>query len=162
MTGPLQRPPGRLGEPLLLTKPVHVCHLCGFDSSNAALLVERDRVRLFTDFRYIDEARATAGVETVQTRRDTIGELSETLSRRVGFETTLPFEQYERLRRAGLDLVPCSGTVERLRAVKDEIELDCLRRACAITDRVFERLRDVTFVGRTELEVSWDLAGLFH
>jgi Xaa-Pro aminopeptidase len=162
MTDRLERLAERLEEPLLVTDLVNVRYLCGFDSSNAALLVERDRVRLFTDFRYIDEARAVAGVEAVQTRRDSIGELSETLTGRVGFETTLPFGQYERLRQAGLALVPRSGIVEGLRAVKDEAELHSLRRACAITDRVFERLRGVPFVGRTELEVSWDLAGLFH
>src|ERR1051326_1955341 len=37
-----------------------------------------------------------------------------------------------------------------------------IRRACAITDRVFERLIEVSFVGRTERDVSWDLTQLFH
>jgi Xaa-Pro aminopeptidase len=152
----------QLDEPLLVTNLVNLRYLCGFDSSNAVLLVERDRARLFTDFRYIQAARSVAGVEAVQTRRDTIGELAETLSGTIGFETTLPYAQFERLQRAGLDLVARSGVVERLRAVKDESELASHRRACAITDRVFDRLRDVPFVGRTELEVSWDLAGLFH
>src|SRR5207302_9705648 len=41
-------------------------------------------------------------------------------------------------------------------------ELEILRRACAITDRVFERLTEVKFVGRTEQDVSWDLTRLFH
>src|SRR5207302_6553312 len=49
-----------------------------------------------------------------------------------------------------------------LRAVKDEGELELLRRACAVTDRVFDRLTGVPFVGRTERDVSWDLAQLFH
>jgi Xaa-Pro aminopeptidase len=46
--------------------------------------------------------------------------------------------------------------------VKDAGELDALRRACAITDRVFEQLIEVPFVGRTEREVAWDLVQLFH
>jgi Xaa-Pro aminopeptidase len=152
----------RLEEPLLVTNLVNIRYLCGFDSSNAALLVEQDRVRLFTDFRYIDEARAVADVETVQTRRALVGELAETLSGRIGFETILPYEQYTTLERGGLDLVPRTGLVEALRAVKEESELAALRRACKITDRVFERLLDVDFVGRREREVAWDLAGLFH
>ena len=40
-----------LEEPLLITNEVNVLYLTGFDSSNAALLVEPDRARLFTDFR---------------------------------------------------------------------------------------------------------------
>ena len=58
-----------LEEPLLVTNLVNVLYLTGFDSSNAALLVEPDRARLFTDFRYIEAARAVEGVEAVQTKR---------------------------------------------------------------------------------------------
>ena len=153
---------GKLDEPLLVTNLVNVRYLCGFDSSNAALLVEQDRVRLFTDFRYIESARAVPGVEAVQTKRALVSELAGTLSGRIGFETILPFGQYETLREGGVDLVPRSGLVESLRAVKDESELELIREACKITDRAFERLLDVRFVGRTEREVSWDLGQIFH
>ena len=152
----------RLEEPLLVTNLINIRYLCGFDSSNAALLVEQERVRLFTDFRYIHSAHEVEGVEVVETRRSLVHHVGELLSGRVGFETILPYEQYQVLERAGLDLVPRAGVVEALRAVKDEQELELLRRICAITDRVYERLLDVRFVGRREREVAWDLAGLFH
>ena len=51
----------RLQEPLLVTNPVNVHYLTGFVSSNATLLVEEDRVRLYTDFRYSTAARLLAG-----------------------------------------------------------------------------------------------------
>ena len=56
-----------LEEPLLVTHGQNVRYLTGFSSSNAALLVEPERVRLFTDFRYVDAARAVEGVELVET-----------------------------------------------------------------------------------------------
>jgi Xaa-Pro aminopeptidase len=152
----------RIEEPLLVTDPTNVRYLVGFASSNCALLVERDRVRLFTDFRYIQAARSVDDVEPVLTRRDLIGELAEILNGRIAFERVLPYGLYEVLRDGGLDLVPTSGLVEQLRAVKDAHELEQLRTACGITDRVFERLTAVPFVGRTEREVAWDLAQLFH
>jgi Xaa-Pro aminopeptidase len=153
-----------LSEPLLVTNRVNVLYLCGFDSSNAALFVEPDRARLFTDFRYIDAAREVDGVEAVETKRNTIGWLAENLSGRIGFEADeLPFSFVERLGAGGLDLVPRSGLVEALRTVKDERELTSLRAACAITDRMFERLAtEVRFVGRRELDVAWDIARLYH
>jgi Xaa-Pro aminopeptidase len=153
-----------LEEPLLVTCPVNVRYLCGFDSSNAALLVEPERARLFTDFRYIDGARAVEGVEAVETRRSLIAWLAENLTGRIGFEAhILPYAFVEVLREGGIDLVPRSGLVERLRAVKETTELDALRRACAITDRMFERLAtEVRFVGRRERDVAWDIARLFH
>jgi Xaa-Pro aminopeptidase len=152
----------QLEEPLLVTNLVNIRYLCGFDSSNAALLVEPDRVRLFTDFRYIDSAREVRDVEVVMTKRALIAELAQTLSGRIAFETILPYEQYEVLGGGSIELVARSGVVESLRAVKDDGELDLIREACTITDRAFARLLDVPFVGRTEREVAWDLGQIFH
>jgi Xaa-Pro aminopeptidase len=153
-----------LEEPLLVTNPVNVLYLTGFDSSNAALLVEPDRVRLFTDFRYIESAQAVEGVEAVQTKRTLIGWLAENLAGRFGFEANvLPWAFAEQLRSGGIELVPRQGIVEQLRAVKDTGELDAFRRACAVTDRMFERLvSEVSFVGRREQDVAWDITRLYH
>ena len=153
----------QLEQPLLVTNPVNVKYLVGFDSSNCALVVERERVRLLTDFRYIQSARAVDGVEVVETKRDTIGALGETLSgQAVSFEPLLPYALYERLRGAGVELTPAEPIVERLRAVKDEQELETLRKACAIADRAYERLAEVRFTGRTERDVSWELEQIFR
>ena len=118
---------GRLEEPLLVTNRVNVRYLTGFDSSNAALLVDpAGPTRLYTDFRYIESAGAVAGVEAVLTRRSLVADLAERLGPRLAFEAdALPYSQY-RVLAAGKPkrtLVPTSGLVERLRAVKDEDEL---------------------------------------
>ena len=42
-----------LEEPLLITNPTNVRYLTAFESSNAVLLVEPHRVRLFADFRIV-------------------------------------------------------------------------------------------------------------
>jgi Xaa-Pro aminopeptidase len=164
MSSRIERLRGLLEEPLLVTNLVNVLYLTGFDSSNAALLVEPDRARLFTDFRYIESARTVEGVEAVQTKRSLIGWLSENLSGRMGFEAdVLPWSFAEQLREGGIELVPRQGLVEQLRAVKDGGELDTFRRACAITDRMFERLvSEVKFVGRRERDVAWDITRLYH
>jgi Xaa-Pro aminopeptidase len=160
----IERLRGLLEEPLLVTNLVNVLYLTGLDSSNAALLVEPERTRLFTDFRYIESARAIDGVEVVQTKRAVIGWLCQNVTGRVGFESNvLPWSYVEQLREAGIDLVPRQGLVEQLRAVKDEGELEMFRGACAITDRMFERLvSEVSFVGRPERDVAWDITRLYH
>jgi Xaa-Pro aminopeptidase len=155
-----------LEEPLLVTRLVNVLYLTGLDSSNAALFVEPDRARLFTDFRYIETAQGIegVGVETVQTKRSLIAWVAQELEGRVGVEANaLPWSFAEQLREGGAELVPRKGLVEQLRAVKDEGELDAFRRACAITDRMFERLvAEVRFVGRPERDVAWDITRLYH
>ncbi len=120
MSSRIERLRALLEEPLLITNLVNVGYLTGLDSSNAALLVEPERVRLFTDFRYIAAARAIGGVEVVQTKRSLIAWLADELEGRVGFEAdVLPWSFAEQLRGGGVDLVPQQGLVEQLRAVKD-------------------------------------------
>jgi Xaa-Pro aminopeptidase len=152
-----------LEEPLLVTDPVNVRYLTGFVSSNAALLVDEERVRLYTDFRYARAAGAVEGVEPVEAGRHLVDDLAGRLSGRIGFESThLTYRAYETLAAGGLELVPRAGLVERLRAVKDEEELDRIRRAVAITDAAFERLAGERLVGRSEREVAWRLETLLR
>jgi Xaa-Pro aminopeptidase len=152
-----------LEEPLLVTNPTNVTYLVGFRSSNAALLVEPEGVQLFTDFRYAEAARAVEGVEFVETKRALLADLARRLSGRIAFEADyMSYAGWETLGSGGIETVPRRGLVERLRAVKDEQELETIRRACAITDRMFERLIEEAFVGRPELEIAWRIAELFH
>ena len=152
-----------LEEPLLVTNAVNIHYLFGFKSSNAALLVEPERVRLFTDFRYSEAARAVEGVEFEETKRALLQDLADRLSARVGFEAhAVSYAGYETLRGGRMEPVPRRGLVEQLRAVKDDEELASIKRACGIADRVFERLVEERFVGRTERDVAWTIEQLFH
>ena len=153
----------KLEEPLVVTTPANIRYLTGFVSSNVAVVVEPGRIRLFTDFRYATAARALPDVEFVETKHEAITHLAESLSGRFGFESThLTYAAYEQLRDAELDLVPRSGLVESLRAVKDAGELEKIRRAAAITDGAFRRLAEERFVGRTERELAWRMTLLLH
>jgi Xaa-Pro aminopeptidase len=152
-----------LEEPLLVTNPVNVQYLFGFKSSNAALLVEQDAVRLFTDFRYAEAARAIDGVDFQETKRALLWDLSERLSGPIGFEADyVSYSGHETLTAGKIEPVPRRGLVERLRAVKDEQELAAVKRACEITDSMFERLADERFIGRRERDVAWRIEQLFH
>jgi Xaa-Pro aminopeptidase len=152
-----------LDEPLLITNPTNLHYLFGFKSSNAALLVEPDRARLFTDFRYSEAARAVEGVEYEETKRALLADLANRLSGRIGFEADfVSYAGYQTLGGGSVEPVPRRGLVERLRAVKDDDELGAIKRACEITDRVFERLVEERFVGRTERDLAWTIEQLFH
>ena len=64
----VERVRARLEAPLLVTKPVNVGWLTGLDSSNAALLVEPDRLRIFTDSG-TSRRPAPLGIEVVEIPR---------------------------------------------------------------------------------------------
>ena len=159
----LRRLQESLGEPLLVTNPTNVLYLTGFKSSNAALLVEPEDVRLFSDFRYAEAARGVEGVRFEEAKRALLKDLAARLSGRIGFEADyVSYSGYETLRAGSIEPVPRRGLVEGLRAVKDPHELAALKEACEITDRVFERLVEERWVGRTEREVAWTIEQLFH
>jgi Xaa-Pro aminopeptidase len=156
---------GRLEEPLLVAGPPYVLggqanvrYLTGLQSSNAALLVEPDAAAtLYADFRYAARGREIEGVTFVETARNLLPEIGESLAgRRIGFEEAhLPYAGYRVLVEAGVDAVPTSGLVESLRAVKDAQEIEIMRRAGALSDEVFGELAQERFSGRTERELVW-------
>jgi Xaa-Pro aminopeptidase len=163
MNGRVERLRELLDEPLLVTNPTNILYLSGFKTSNGALLIEPERVRMFTDFRYAEAARAVEGIEFEETKRALLRDLAERLTGRVGFEAHfVPYTGYETLRAGAIEPVPRSGVVEQLRAVKDQEELGSIKRACEIADRVYERLIEERFVGRTERELAWTIEQLFH
>jgi len=160
----LERFAGTLELPVLVTNLVNVYYLTGFDSSNAALLVEPDgSATLYTDFRYAEAARAVPDVELVVTKRSLVADLAGRLEGRVQFEAdVLPYLDWEQLSSGSAELVPTRGLVAAVRAVKDEDEIARLRRAARVADRAFEALTAETWVGRTEKEIAWRLHELLH
>jgi Xaa-Pro aminopeptidase len=152
-----------LEQPLLVTNPVNVFYLSGLESSNAALLVEPERVRLFTDFRYAEAASEVEGVEVVETERRILVDLGRRLSGRIAFEAAdVSYAGFEALSAEAVELIPTYGAVERLRRVKDEGELERIRRAAAITDAAYERVVEEGFIGKTERELAWRMEQIFR
>jgi Xaa-Pro aminopeptidase len=155
MTARLERLREGLERPLLVTSLTNVRYLTGLRSSSAALLVEPDRLRVFTDFRYLESARAVEDAEVVDVGRNLLATLGAQLSGEVAFEAdAITYAGYEQLVAGGAELVPVRGVVERLRAVKERAELDTLRGASALSDRIYAELAGERFVGRTERELA--------
>jgi Xaa-Pro aminopeptidase len=103
------------------------------------------------------------GVEVEETPRYLYSALAERLPERVAFEAdALTYANYEFLREGGMELVPRRGLVESLRVVKEPEELDAIRRAAEVTNRTYELLAEEQFAGRTEKELVWRMAVLFH
>jgi Xaa-Pro aminopeptidase len=154
-----------LDEPLLVTSLVNVRYLTGLSSTNAAVLVyPGGDATLFTDFRYVQKAQRVEGVAFQQTARAVIPDVAGRLGgRTVWIEANaITVAQSEVLWERGVATVPQAGIVERLRAVKEPGELDSLRAAAEISDRVFAALAEEQFTGKTERDVAWRVRELFH
>jgi len=151
----------------LVSNPINVRYLSGFESSNAFVLVKHKQVLLLTDGRYIEAARAVERVEPVLVDREFTPGVAAALpgiaDGPMAFEAdNLTFARYSVLAESGLDLVPTNAIIERLRAVKEPAELEEIRRASRIAEAVYERLADERIVGRTEREVAWWFEQALH
>ncbi len=111
----LERLVAQLERRLLVTDLVNIRYLTGFDSSNAALLVEpAGAVILYTDFRYLEQAQAVAGVTAELTKRSLMADLAGRLKGTLAFEAScLPYSQYETLRAGGLSSSPRPASSRR-------------------------------------------------
>ncbi|WP_245561528.1 M24 family metallopeptidase [Actinomycetospora chiangmaiensis] len=156
-------------EALLVTDLVNVRYLTGFTGSNAALLVHaedtadaEDRTVLATDGRYTTQAAAESPDLRLLVERQCAPELlAVTTAGRVGFDSAqVTVDAHDVLLAAARgELVRAPGLVERLRAVKDDAEIDALRLACAAGDAALAgAIADgVLAPGRTERDVAHEL-----
>ena len=154
----------RLDAPLLVTNLTNIFYLTGFDSSNAALLVEpAGNAALYTDFRYIESAQELPDIDVQLTKRGLMHDIGSRLKGSVQFEAdVLPYLEWERLAAGSAKLVATHGIVDEVRAVKDEEEVAKIHRSAKIADRGLEALTAETWVGRAEREIAWRLRELLH
>jgi Xaa-Pro aminopeptidase len=144
---------------LLVTNLVNVRYLTGFTGTNGACVVSSDERLFLTDFRYVEQARSQVqGYERVEAGRDMVADLAGRLRGRAGFDDAhMTVELHRKLGEKvaeGVELVSAGGLVERLREVKDELELDAIRAAAEIANEAYEELRERGLAGRTERDVA--------
>jgi len=137
-----------------------VRYLCGFTGSSAALLVLSDRAILFTDSRYTLQAHEEAPeteVETVDHSVLAAAVRAASGKGSVGFES----DHMSVAEHASLScgenapaLVPTRGLVERLRAVKDQHEIEAIQASLDLSARAFEAGLGALERGATEVEIA--------
>jgi Xaa-Pro aminopeptidase len=162
-------------DALLVYTPVNIRYLTGFTGTNALVLVSAGgglgggRGRFLTDFRYATQSAAQVG-ELLE-REIASGELLDAAAHRLreaapgggrlGFDdATLTVAQHARLREqlgASWQLIACGGAVERLRAVKDDVEIARIRGAAELADAALTRVLEQGLVGRSEREIAVEL-----
>ncbi len=151
---------------MLVTKAQNRLYLSGFTGSAGALVITKNGTSLVTDFRYTEQATAQAQGFTVITHgaggyyKQVMEEARKLGARKLGFEAAeMSVEEYHYFQSAaeGIELVAVKGAVEQMRAIKDSVELDKLRRACAMTDRLFDFVLGFIRPGMREEELATEM-----
>jgi Xaa-Pro aminopeptidase len=144
---------------MLVTDLTNVRYLTGFTGSNGACLCGPGVRLFFTDFRYTERAESeVSGWEAITLTDDWLGGVAAHLTGKLGFEDDkMPVRSLEKLKEKladGVEPVPAGGTVERLRRVKDERELEAITAAADLADEVCRWTLERGLAGWSEHEVA--------
>ncbi|MBO5954069.1 MAG: aminopeptidase P family protein [Oscillospiraceae bacterium] len=151
---------------LLLTSRCSRYYGAEFDIAEGVAVVSKAGCRYFTDSRYIESAQnGIRGFEVVMTDRENPYHklLNEAIAdfgiAVLGYEeeylTVAEFQGYEKDLHA--KLIPMHDRISGFRAVKEDWELDLMRKAQQITDAAFSEVLAEIKVGMTEKELCAEL-----
>jgi len=160
-------------DALVVTSLPNVLYLTNFTGSSGIVVVEAERIRFITDFRYVSALAASRGTPHECAGLDVVvvdGSYDATLAsalasapgRRVGFEAAnLTVARHQWLTstlaassNGGVALVPTEGIVERARVRKDDYEIATMREAARRLSEVARAVVGGIRRGRTERETA--------
>ncbi len=127
-------------DALLVTDPTNLRYVTGFSGSNGYAVVGRDVRRFVTDFRYVEQAKVEVpDFDREQGPQDLFAAIKD-FSGRLGFDDAhMSVKTHRRLAELleGVELVPASGVVEEVRAVKEPGEILRIGAAAALVDEIY-------------------------
>jgi len=150
-------------EAFVIYKPVNVTYITGFTGDDSVAFVTHDRAIFITDGRYTEQAvKEVKNFEVIEHKngiKEVLKEYIKTLGiKKLAFEESVSYGQYRELKEfLEIDLIPEVNVVETLRMVKDDQEIENIKKAQNITDKAFEYLLNFIKVGMTEKEVALEL-----
>ncbi len=154
---------GHVDALLVLSIP-NVRYLTGFSGSSALLVVTAKELHLITDFRYETQVAEEVGsLARVMIEPSSLWSglwaLLQTITgiEVIGFESAhIIHRDFQRLLTDGTrwQWRPQIGLVEALREIKDEAEVELIRRAGAMATRALARTLDSVHAGLNELQIA--------
>lgn len=165
-------------DALIVSRNEDQRYLAGFsghaDYDSVMLIGEKD-ARVVTDFRYWQVAEAQApslGLMKLERGKYEIGDALRDFAvandaHVIGYEphhlTMYRFKAWQKaLRKANAKLKPAEDVIKQLRAVKDESEIEQVRRAVKLTDDAFAFFLKQVRVGMTEKQGAWLIESFFR
>jgi Xaa-Pro aminopeptidase len=153
-------------DAIVISQPQNRRYLSGFTGSAGTLFITQGKAVLITDFRYVEQAPKEAPrFQVIKADPEALPQklndlAAEAGAKRVAFESHhLSFADYTSWAEAadGFKWVPTREVVEDMRALKDEEELEAIRKAVALGDAALAHIKEILAPGMTEKEVAWEL-----
>ena len=146
----------------LIFSPENLYYFSGFTGGEGMLFIDKSKLLLFTDSRYTVQAREESpDFEIIDTAQLSVSEfLKQQGDKAYGIEDDyVTFAKYASLKKLAPKSVfsPVSSHIDKIRMIKDEQELEYIKKAAQISDSAFSYILDKIQIGKTEREISLDL-----
>ena len=150
-------------DAILISRPENVRYISHYTGDDTFLLITNIRKFCISDPRYTEQISYECPDYHIVDWRQ-YGSLAAALKevaeqhklKTIGFESThLAYAVYQAVQKAvPAELVPTEGVVEEFRRIKRPEEVACLRAACEISSRAFEKILKDIRAGITEKELA--------
>lgn len=148
-------------DAILVTNLKNIYYLTGFHGTEATVYISATRRLFFTDARYtLIAKKVVQGFDIIETRTP-LAEIAKITAEdaltRLGFDNQVSFAYYQQLQATfdQVTLVAQANFIEDLRMIKDALEIETIRQACAISDKAFTDALSFIKPGQTtELDVA--------
>ncbi len=149
-------------DAIIVTSDINRRYITGFTGSSGYALITMDKAMFVTDFRYIEQANNEAvGYEIIKHEasiNDTIAELLINNGiNKLGFEQDfVTFSLYKQFtdKYSNVELVPLSQIIENLRLIKDNDEINLVKKATEIADEAFSYILNIIKPNIKEKDIS--------
>ncbi len=149
---------------MIVSNPVNVRYLTGLSEEGTLIIAPKENI-FVTDSRYIESVNRKLTIDDEIVAYDSRNfnkydyEAIFMVSENVGFEENyVTYEKYKNyLQTYQVNLVETEGVIENQRIIKDEQEIENIKKACDITDRAFEYIIRNIKIGMTEREVAFEI-----
>lgn len=152
-------------EGIIVTNPANIRYLTNIESEGTLLITRKENIFL-TYTMYLEDVNRTLTIDDeiiVADVRDVSTEEAENFfvfCENIGFEENhVTYEQYKKLKRRYRinNMVETEGIIEKQRMIKDEEEIEKIKRACEITDNCFKHLLEYIKEGMTEKQIALEI-----
>lgn len=154
-------------DALLVTSLPNIYYLTGYTGSTAKLVITAEHLWFLTDFRYHEQfaQQCFDGYELVDNTGKKLvedvlpGLIGDHGRKQLGFESAhLPHIEYAKLSKAeAWEAVPTESWIEDLRIVKDKGEIERIRAAVLLGERIFTELMDAIDGNTTEADLAAEI-----
>ncbi len=150
---------------VIIYSPENRRYLSGFTGSSGYVIISKDNAAFLTDFRYTKQAELECkGYEIIECKNPFENYIADIIKgyniKKLAYEDSfMTMDFYEKLKNKldGSEFIPLKEQTGFIRIIKDEEELEYIKKAAEIADKAFDHILTVIKPGITEIDVSLEL-----